>query len=48
MNSAYVVTVFMAPPAWVLAKVRELVAEGDAPELIVEHLYDLGFTCTVR
>ena len=32
MNSAYVMTVFMAPPAWVLSKVRELVAEGDAPE----------------
>lgn len=36
------------PPAWAIAKVRELVAEGDTPEFIAEHLHDLGLTCTPR
>lgn len=27
---------------------RELVAEGDTPELISEHLHDLGLQCTPR
>ena len=37
-----------SPPAWVLAKLRQLVAEGDTVQLITEHLASLNFSCTVR
>ena len=37
-----------APPAWVIAKLRQLVAEGDSVPLIVEHLSSLNFSCTER
>ena len=36
------------PPAWVLAKLRQLVAQGDMALLIAEHLQYLKFSCTVR
>ena len=36
------------PPAWVVAKLRQLVAQGDMALLIAEHLQYLKFSCTVR